>query len=101
MSDKDALSVHGMQWIKAAESILIGCAIAFVPWLPWYRLGDRAQTGVSLLLMPGLSIDYLCTGQNGMNISRITAMNCIIYAVAVYLVFLKRRAGRKTSADAP
>ncbi len=88
-----------MQWVRAATSTLIGCAVAFVPWLPWYRLGDRAQTGVSLLLLPGLSIDYLCTGQDGMDINRITGMNCIIYSGVIYLI-LRRRAKRKNQ-DVP
>lgn len=72
-----------MEWGRVATSILIGCAIAFVPWLPWYRLEGRVQTGIAFLLIPGFSIDYLRTGQNGLDINRITAMNCVIYSVAI------------------
>jgi len=83
-----------MLGVRIAKSILIGGGVAFVPWLPWYRLGDGVQTAVSVLLLPGFLIDYLFTGQNGMNINRITALNCVIYSAAVY-VFLKRRLERK------
>ena len=83
-----------MQWVRVVISILIGSAMAFVPWSPWYRLGDRVQTVFAFLMAPGFSIDYLCTGQNGMNINRITAMNCVIYSGAIYL-FLRRRSRRR------
>jgi hypothetical protein len=36
----------------------------------------------------------LCAGQDGMDINRITAMNCVIYSGIMYL-FLRRRAKRK------
>ena len=65
-------------------SILIGGSIAFVPALPWYRLGDNFQTASAILLLPGYLIDYVATGPHGMVIQRIVAMNCIIYPSVIY-----------------
>jgi len=75
-------------------SIVIGDSIAFIPVLPWSRLGDGFQTASAILLLPGYLIDYVATAPHGMVIERIIAMNCVIYPCLIYW-FLQRRTKRR------
>jgi hypothetical protein len=51
---------------QSLGALLIGCAITSLPWLTSMTNNDALQTGVSVLLLPGIIVGLL-VGHGGMH----------------------------------
>jgi hypothetical protein len=80
------------------KSVLIGCAVGLLPAAPWYKLGgqmgDRIDAWVSIILLPGIIVDYPFGGVHGMNIEVVQVFTCFAYIAAAYW-WLRRRERNK------
>ena len=80
------------------KSLVVGCAVGLLPAVPWNRLGgqigDRIEAWVSILLFPGIIVDYPFGGVHGMNIEVVQVSTCFIYVATAYW-WLRRRERKK------
>jgi len=80
------------------ESLVVGCTFGLLPAVPWHKLGgqmgDRIEAWMSIILLPGIIVDYPFGGVHGMNIEVVQVVTCFAYTAAAYW-WLRRRERNK------